>query len=311
MIKSNYFIIPKYFKSFYFTYKSLRLEKKDHIFFPTARRKDFALINFLSKIDLQHPIFHLRIAIPPKNNFKGVIYYLKEIGFDLKNKTAFIYVWNNNIKKAVLANLKMGEGIHETNLMFSYDPYSNFIRKPKKLNHTIGYLGHARKERGFHHLPEIIKLLEKKDNNFQYLIQFSKINKDLINTKKELFNLSKKNKRIKIIDRYLSHQEFIQMLKKIDIMPILHNYNEINNITSGTAYSCIPYQIPMVFLNKTNYMKYINKFRSFEIAKSIDDLVNQIIKISKNYKYYLQNSNLNSLHLAKIVKNDSLVKNLR
>lgn len=310
-LKSNYFIIPKYFKSFYFTYKSLRLEKKDHIFFPTARRKDFALINFLSKIDLQHPIFHLRIAIPPKNNFKGVIYYLKEIGFDLKNKTAFIYVWNNNIKKAVLANLKMGEGIHETNLMFSYDPYSNFIRKPKKLNHTIGYLGHARKERGFHHLPEIIKLLEKKDNNFHYLIQFSKINKDLINTKKELFNLSKKNKRIKIIDRYLSHQEFIQMLKKIDIMPILHNYNEINNITSGTAYSCIPYQIPMVFLNKTNYMKNINKFRSFEIAKSIDDLVNQIIKISKNYKYYLQNSNLNSLHLAKIVKNDSLVKNLR
>ena len=94
-------------------------------------------------------------------------------------------------------------------------------------------------------------------------------------------------------------------------MPILHNSNEINNITSGTAYSCIPYQIPMVFLNKTNYMKNINKFRSFEIAKNIDDMVNQIIKISKNYKYYLQNSNLNSLHLAKIVKNDSLLKNLR
>ena len=229
-LKSNYFIIPKYFKSFYFAYKSLKLEKKDHIFFPTARRKDFALVNFISKIDLQHPIFHLRIAIPPKNNFKGVIYYLKEIDRDLKNKSIYIYVWNNNIKKTVLDNLKMGEGIYETNLMFSYDPYSNFTRKPKKLNHTIGYLGHARKERGFHHLPEIIKLLERQNNNFQYLIQFSKINKDLIYTKNELFKLSKKNKRIKIIDKYSSHQEFIHLLKKIDIMTILHNSNEIKNI---------------------------------------------------------------------------------
>ena len=222
-LKSNYFIIPKYFKSFYFTYKSLKLNREDHVFFPTARRKDFALINFISKIDLQHPVFHLRIAIPPKNNFKGVIYYLKEISSELKNKTIFIYVWNNNIKKTVLANLKSGDGIYETNLMFSYDPYSNFIRKQKKSNHIIGYLGHARKERGFNHLPKIIKLLEKQDTNFQFLIQFSKINKDLINTKEELFKLSKKKNRIKIIDKKSSHKEFIKMLKKIYIIPILHN----------------------------------------------------------------------------------------
>ena len=66
----------------------------------------------------------------------------------------------------------------------------------------------------------------------------------------------------------------------------------------------------MVFLNNTNYIKNINKFRSFEIAKNIDDMVNKIIKISKNYKYYLKNSKLNSLYLAKIVNNDPLLKNL-
>ena len=45
-LKSNYFVLPKYFHSFYKHYKSLNLKKDDHIFFPTARRKDIALINF-------------------------------------------------------------------------------------------------------------------------------------------------------------------------------------------------------------------------------------------------------------------------
>ncbi len=308
-LKSNYFIIPKYFKSFYFSYKHLKLTKQDHIYFPTGRRKDLALINFLSKLDLNHPKFHLRISIPPKNKFKGIFYYLKEIEHNLKNKTIFIYVWPNNIKKSVLKNSKIINGIYETNLQFSYDPNSSFSRKYKKFNHTVGYIGHARKEKGFHHLPKIIKLLEKK-NNFNYLIQFSKLNKDLIDTKKELVKLSKQNNRIKIIDKYSNHKEFIQLLKKIDIMPILHNPSELNNVTSGTAYSCVPYQIPMVLPYNTSYMNNINKYKSYEKAKDIRKFTYKIIKISKNYKFYLKNAKLNSKILKKIIDNDSLVKNL-
>ena len=50
-LKSNYFLLPRYFFSFYKKYVALNLSKKDHIFFQTARRKDIALINFLTKID--------------------------------------------------------------------------------------------------------------------------------------------------------------------------------------------------------------------------------------------------------------------
>ena len=46
-LKSNFFLLPRYFDSFYKTYKLLKLTENDHIFFPTARRKDIALINFL------------------------------------------------------------------------------------------------------------------------------------------------------------------------------------------------------------------------------------------------------------------------
>ena len=52
--------------------------------------------------------------------------------------------------------------------------------------------------------------------------------------KNKLYELSKTNKRIKIIEKYLNNDEFIKILKKIDLMPILHDANEINNVTSGT-----------------------------------------------------------------------------
>ena len=308
-LKSNYFIIPKYFKSFYFTYKKLGLTRKDHILFPTGRRKDLALINFLSKIDIYHPKFHFRMSIPEKNRFKGFFYYLKQIDHNLKNRNIFIYIWRDNFK-SFLKNTLNKKGIYKTDLMFSYNPNLNFKRKLKNTSHVIGYLGHARKERGFHYLPKLIKLLEKKNNKFKYLIQFSKINKDLISTRKDLYKLCIKNKRIKLIDKYSDHNEFIKHLKKIDIMPILHDPNEINNITSGTAYSCVPYEIPTILPYGTSYMSSINKFKSFEKAKNIENMANKIIKISKNYKYYLKNAKLNSKLLTRIIDNDPLVKNL-
>ena len=67
----------------------------------------------------------------------------------------------------------------------------------------MGYVGDARKSRGFHLLPEIIRKLEINKNSLSYLIQFSKVSDDLIETKKELYNLSKNNKKIKILEKYM------------------------------------------------------------------------------------------------------------
>ena len=307
-LKSNYFIIPKYFKSFYFAYEKLNLNKEDHVFFPTGRRKDLALINFISKLDENHPKFHLRTWLPQKKKFKGFFYYLREIDIKLKKKRIFIYVWKNNFK-LFLENSLSKKGIYETNLMFSYNPNSLFNRKIKK-KLTIGYIGHARRERGFHHLPQLINLLEEKKYKFSYLIQFSKINDDLIDVKKNLYHLSKKNNRIKLIEKYSNHKEFVNYLKKIDIMPVLHNADEISNITSGSAYSCVPYQIPFILPVGTDFINNINKFKSFEKAKNINDMAIKIIKISKSYDLYLKNAKLNSRLLKKIVANDPLIINL-
>ena len=307
-IRSNYFIIPKYFKSFYFNYKSLNLGKNDHVFYASCRRKDLALINFLSKIDKNHPNFHIRFDLAPKTKFKGVFYYLREIDNELKNNRISIYLWKNNLK-TFLKNSLSKKGIYETNLMFSYNPNSNFNRKLKKKNFVIGFLGNARRAKGFQYLPTIIELLEKKNFHFRYLIQFSKISNDLLDVRNQLYELSKTNKRLKIVEKYTSNKEFVEHLKKIDIMPILHN-TFILNSTSETFYSCIPYQIPFVIPKGVIFLKNINTFRSFERSDNINDLVKQIIVISKKYDFYLRNAKKNCINFKKFIRNDPIIKNL-
>ena len=304
-LKSNYFLLPRYFPSFYWEYKNLKLTKNDNVFFQTARRKDIALINFLIKIDEDHPKFHIRVMLPPKIKFKGFFYYLKEIDSQLKSNRAFVYLFSNSTFNLFIKNSIGKKGIFKSNI-----PWSFYSRKYKIKNHVVGYVGNARRARGFHLLPQIIRLLEKKSKSLRYLIQFSKTSSELISIKNELNNLAKKNNKIKIIEKYCDYKEFREILKKIDIMPIIHEAKEINTITSGTMYSSLSHEIPVVIPEGTKFMKNILKYKSFENAKNLNQYANKILKISKNYKYYLNNVKLNSHILKKMLKNDPLRKNI-
>ncbi len=305
-LKSNYFLIPKYFPSFFKVYKKLNLTKKDHIFFQTSRRKDIALINFLIKIDKNHPKFHIRVMLPPKKKFKGFFYYLNQINQEMIDNRVFIYLWSDYNLKLFLNNSNTKVGIFKSNI-----PWSFYNRKNKNKNYVVGFMGDARKSRGFQYLPKLIEILNSKNKSFKYIIQFSKISDDLLNTKEKLYNISKKNKKIKIIEKYCDYKEFRDILKKIDIMPIMHNAREINRITSGTMYSCVSNQIPIVIPKGTIFMRDILKYRSYEIANKVNGFSNKIVKISKNYRYYLKNVKLNSQILKNILRQDPLRNNIK
>ena len=304
-LRSNYFLLPRYFFSFYKIYETLNLSKNDHIFFQTARRKDIALINFLTKIDKNHPKFHIRVMLPPKIKFKGFFYYLREIDNVFKDKRAFIYLWSDFNYKLFMRNSISKIGVCKSNI-----PWSFHKRKLKNKNHVIGFVGDARKARGFHHLPGIINILEKKKYPFKYLIQFSKISNDLLDTRNKLYNLSKRNKNIKIIEKYCDYKEFRNILKKIDIMPIIHSAKEINKVTSGTMYSCTSNEIPLVIPYGTLFMNKVLKYKSFEKAKNLPEFADNLLKISKRYNYYLNNVKKNSHILKSILKKDPLRKNI-
>ena len=125
-LTSNYFLLPRYFSSFFKIYKKLNLSKNDHIFFQTARRKDMALVNFLIKIDDNHPKFHIRVMLPPKKRFKGFFYYLKQIEKEIIHKKVHFYLWSDYNYKLFLKNSKSKNGIHKSNI-----PWSFYKRKNK------------------------------------------------------------------------------------------------------------------------------------------------------------------------------------
>ena len=57
-------------------------------------------------------------------------------------------------------------------------------------------------------------------------------------------------------------------------------------------------------------MKTINTYQSYEKAKNLNQYSKNIIKISNNYKFYLNNIKRNSKILKNILTNDYLKKNI-
>ena len=135
---------------------------------------------------------------------------------------------------------------------------------------------------------------------------------DEVNYTFEILNdMSKKNDKIYILKKYLDYKDFRNTLEKIEIMPILHNSNEINNGNPSTIYSSITHEIPMVIPKNLKYMDNVLVHKSFEYGDNLDDITENIIKIKNNYLTYLNAAKKNSSILFDVFSNDPLKKNFR
>ncbi len=305
---SNNLITPKYFLEVYFFLKKNNFNKSDNIFFQTTRNKHMSLANFLARVDSNIPKIHLRILHTPSNIKKigGFYYYLKKINFFLQNKKIFLYVLTEKNLRIFQEKLNSKNGIFLTNI-----PWVFFKREKTSKNLIIGYMGDARASRGFNLLPKLINKVFEKTDDVDFLIQYSKAATDVIDTCNVLHEMSKKNNKINVYKKYLDYKEFRDTLEKIDIMPILHNSDEINNGNPSTIYSSITHEIPMTIPSNLKYMNNVLLYRSFEYSDSLEDIANNILKIKKNYFNYLNAAKKNSLILFNIFSNDPLKKNFR
>ena len=307
-IISNKFIIPKYFTEIFFFLKKNKYSKNDHIFFQTTRNKHIALANFIARIDDNLPNIHLRILYTPssKKKFTGFYYYLNQIKPYLSNKKISLYSLTDKNIKIFNEKINSKIGIFKTNI-----PWVFYNREKKNNSITVGYMGDARESRGFNLLPNLINKLIDKNENLNFLIQFSKTSSNSTNiTSENLFKMAENNPKIKILKTYLDYADFRNTLQKIDIMPILHNNEEINNGNPSTIYSSITHEIPMVLPQNLNYMKEVMVHKSFEIADNLDGVVTQTLKIANDYNSYLNAAKINSKLLFEIFENDPLKKNI-
>jgi hypothetical protein len=308
-IVRNWFSIPNYFLSFYLKYKQFSFNENDIIVLESARDKDIELFYFIFLLEKKIPSLHIKVRYPPKKKkLKNFFYYSNKFNNNkLLNKKFFLYteIKSNTliIKKFLTINV------------FKYEqPYKFYSRKYlTKKEYTLGFLGESRNEKGFYQLPELIKKIQSiKNINFKFIIQVSKkIYENTIDAREEIMKLSKNNKNIKIFIGHLSYLKWRNLLKKIDIMPIIYNGNYFNSQGSGILNSSLSHEIPVVIPSDSKFLKKNLKFKCFCEAKNIDEYVEKCILISKNYKKYLFNSKKQSNYLKKfLLEKDSFVKNI-
>ena len=303
---SNRFILPRYFSEIYFFLKKLNFTEEDHIFFQTTRNKHMSLANFLARIE-KMPKIHLRILYTPVDRkFGGFYYFLNRMKTFLINKKIYLYVLTKKNLITLQDRLNSNKGIFLSNI-----PWVFFNRSNKNSFKTIGYMGDARMNRGFNYLPEIIKKINLLSKDFKFIIQYSKVNNDVKTASDELLELAKTNSNVTVHLKYMDYKEFRDTLQKIDIMPILHNSDEIKLGNPSTIYSSITHQIPMTIPSNLEYMKDVLVHKSYEEADSVEETIKKIILIKNDYENYLEAAKKNSNILLKIFNEDPLKKNIK
>ena len=300
----NYFIVPRYFKSFYSEYVKLNFNTNDNIVFQSCRRKDMALIFFLYNIEnTQIPKTHIRIFHLPKKRFKDFYFYFDKIKSNIK-KNIFLYTEEGKKKKILSAKLGSENLICVTKPIFSF-----YNRRVDAKNHTIGFIGEARINKGFNEIPKFIQTINEYDKNVNFIIQFSNVDDQTKKTVNFLKALSLKYKNIQIINKYCDYEEYRKILQKITIMPLLYDLEQIR-LGSGVLYSCVSHEIIPIIPNNSDYLKEILSPNSFLEANNIDSFVSNTLAIIKNYEVFLSSAKKSSEKLTQSIKNDYLIKNI-
>ena len=306
-IESNYFTLPKYFPSFYFSYKNLNMLEKDNIVIPSSRDNDIELFYFLYILEEKIPNLHFKILYPPKEKkIKNFFFYLRKINTLKEINNKFNFYSEVNYTKRIIKK-KLNIKINNFSHAFSFS-----VKRYNKKNITIGFLGAATVEKGFVKLPDLILKLQKKFKNLKFIIQITNINKTVEDAARKIIDIAKKNNKIKIIYNYQDYKSYRNLLKKINIIPLMYEPGYFKKRGSGIFFSCITNEIPMVIPRNCSLWKnFLNKkYKNFEEAKNLNEFYKKIIYMSKNYRYFLNQAKKQSLNYKQILKKDMMLKRI-
>ena len=300
-ILKNLFIFPKYFSSFYKLLKYLDLREGDKIIFQTSRIDELDLSFLLILLNFKTQI-HLRIIqLHRKKKLKKFLYLLKSLNDKKKlYQDIFLYTETEFQKEKIKKISNLDVDLFYNNLSFSE-------KKANKDKFTIGILGESRFDKGFYKIPDLItNLNERIYNKIEFIIQINNCPKNLLGVEKKIIEMSKKYKNITVIKNYINFFEYRDLLKNIDIIPLLHELDQLKNCGSGIVFSSMVNEIPMVIPKGAVFVKKFYKHISYIEADNINEYSEGIIKIISNYSKFLEISKKQSAEYKKKMHQDYL-----
>ena len=85
------------------------------------------------------------------------------------------------------------------------------------------------------------------------------------------------------------------MLEKINIIPLLHELDQLKYCGSGIVFASIVNEIPVVIPKDALYVKKFFEFESFLEARDLTDYSKNIIHIIENFPFFLELAKKQSL----------------
>lgn len=302
LILKNFFCFPKYFGGFTKVIEELKPDDKDILIFQAARIDDFELANFLKDLK-KSPEIHLRLTrLHKKRKLKKFYKIIDKIKNEnkLSNKI-FVYTETDFYRERIIEDIGINFELFYNNIPI----YNRNIKMDNIFN--IGFLGESRVDKGFDKIPDILNyFISKNDSKINFYIQIHKVPQILNKIKNEIYNLAIKHKNIQIIEGYIDFDDYSNLLKKVDIIPLLHTEEQLKQNGSQIVFESIANEIPMVINFNANYVKNFFGYNSFIEAENYTDFPAKIEKLIENYDHYLDQAKLQSAYHLKKIHNDKI-----
>jgi len=267
-------------KSFMHLEKIILKEENCEIIFPSVDLYTLEFIEIVMKVDKNIKKLYLRI-----NAFEPLVKKSKGItGIRLLEKLSMNYPGKIVIGCETTKIVKILENEIKTDVIINFLPLPS-INQVKKLTKSgiFGFIGGAKKRKGFCEIPNIIKKIDTVSPNAKFLVQQSPFNWE--GYPETIIDL-KKIKNVELLPSVLSNQAFFAALSKCDFIVLPYDRKSYLSGGSSIFYYASDFLIPVITTSGLPFSEEIQMFECgilFEPGHNFEKLD---FEISKQKEYH-------------------------
>jgi len=177
--------------------------------------------------------------------------------------------------------------------------------KKKNATLTLGFIGSARKNKGFDAIPQILNALRNSKINFEAIIQLANFEWDEYPITYKL--LSKDQNQIKFLEGGASENQILDALTQIDFLVMPYSVESYKKSGSGILFQAADLGIPILATDGVGFDWDLKKFSIGITFKTLEELINTLKtlenhpqdfeKVFKNYNREREMASKNLLEL--------------
>ncbi len=291
--------------------KNKKFETKTNLIIPSARTLEISILTLLF-LENRFPD-----KILPIVRIHG-INYLNDLPKEVLQ--SFIKIVNNNLVKFCSETEELSNIVKKTfkvkvmrSIIFPVTvPLAHIPRKNiKKININIGCLGGPRASKGSREIPALIKNLRKyiKKNNIDISVTFIvQMNKDkrkrtfIFCAKEFITRYISSLVKVKIIYGVSNGEEYMKLMSSVDIFLLPYHKSQYEYNGSGFIIDALLLEKPIIH-SKGMAMNELTNFKNAIAIEGKEDFHLAVVKIIKNYEYYVKNSKAAKKYLINKINN--------